>query len=356
MYESDRLLADSWHRIENVRKVIFSIAILLSAGFLGTSYSANLVPYAARVNGAVISTTAFSSAIQDAFYNKSYTCLIGNRAIEGAGGSGTYSASFADGILTVLIENQAFTQAVKKMKLSESLLTSEVAGGLLANSFTSNSTTCTTPGDAVLGAFGPTFRHALFGVYQAEAALGLKLANVSTANNGVMNYAAKHRNLTDLSCVSVIEAPTAKAMSIVRKKIQGGEAFASAAATFSESPTGSAGGALGCFAVATLPANLAKPLENLKVGKLSATIPDSGQYLMFEITAKQFPTEVDVATQIVQQEASKAQLVLDRELAKAQVELPPGTGSWEKHGSSFAVVPVSGPAKSLIPNPASVTP
>ncbi|MCL5048815.1 MAG: peptidylprolyl isomerase [Firmicutes bacterium] len=337
-----------------MKKIIFPLAILLLAGFLGASCNADPSPYAARVNGTVISTSTLSSAIQDAIGNKSYTCLIGNRNIEGAGGSGTYNTSFVGNILDVLIENQIFSQAVKKMKLSESTLTSEVAGGLLANAFSSNSTACPTPGAAVLAAFGPTFRQALLGIYQAEAAIGLKLANLSTVNNGIMKYAAAHRNLTDLSCVSVIETPTAQSMQTVRKQIIKGDPFATAASTYSESPTGSQGGALGCFATSTLPANLAKPLQNLKVGKLSSIVKDNGQYLLFTITSKEFPTEVDVATQIVQDRSTGAQSILNNYLSKAQVDLPSGT--WEKHGGHFSVAAPPGPAQSLVPNPASVTP
>jgi len=339
-----------------VRRVSFATIIFILAGLLGTACNVDLTPYAAKVNGTSISTSTLSSALQDAAENQAYGCLTGNKPIEGAGGSGTYSASYTAGVLTILIEDKAFSQLVKKMHLSESLLTSEVASSILANSFTSTSQSCTTPGDAVLAAFGPTFKNALMNIYQAESALALKIANIPVANGGILRYAAQHRSLTDLSCVSAIAAPAKQTIDLARAKIKGGMPFSTAASAYSDSSTGSNGGALGCFPISTLPASLAAPLQNLQVGRLSPTIAYQGQYILLEITSKQFPSELDVATQIVQEYATEAQSVLNSYLAKSQVSLPPGTGRWGKSANNLAVIVPSGPPKSLIPNPVSIKP
>jgi len=342
--------------METVRRVGFAMIIFILAGLLGTACNVDLTPYAAKVNGTSISMSTLSLALQDAAGNQAYSCLTGNKPIVGAGGSGTYSSSFTAGVLTILIEDKAFSQLVKKMHLSESLLTSEVAGSILAQSFTSSNQSCTTPGDAVLAAFGSTFRDALTNIYQAEAALALKISGISVANGGIMRYAAQHRSLTDLSCVSAIAAPSKQTIDTVRAKIRGGMSFTNAAATYSSSPTGSNGGALGCFPISTLPGSLAGSLQNLQVGRLSQDVKYQGQYLLFEITSKQFPSELDVATQIVQEYAAKAQSVLNNYLGNSQVFLPPGTGKWGRSANNLAVIAPTGPSSSIIPNPISIKP
>ncbi len=342
--------------MRTVRRVSFTVIIFMLAGLFISACNVDLTPYAAKVNGAPISTSTLSAALQDVMANKSYDCLTGNKPIEGAGGPGTYSASFTAGILTILIEDRAFSQLVKKMHLQESLLTSEVASSILSSSFSSTSQSCSTPGAAVLAGFGPTFHGALMNIYQAEAAIALKISGIPLTARGFTQYAAQHRALTDMSCVSAIVAPTKKSAEIVRKKIQQGDPFASAAATYSASPTGSNGGALGCFPIATLPAALYQPLKNLKIGQLSPDIAYRGEYFLIEITSRQLPSELEVASQVVQDDSQKAQAVLSSYLKRAEVDLPPGTGIWGKSGSTTAVIPPSGPAQSLIPNQTSILP
>jgi PPIC-type PPIASE domain len=343
-----------------VVRSLLPVLLLAAAGALAISAcDAQFLPEAARVNGAFVSQSTLNSALDSVASDSGYRCLLessasGKSAVTGVS-SGTYSASFAAGTLSLLIEAKAADVAFARAHLAVTPLAREVARGNLSSSFTpSEGSACTEPGSEVLATLGGGFEKALVGLQSDEDVLAARAVGASLSTAGVLAYAGRHARAIALDCTDAIEVASRAKAEQLRMAILGGASFATVARQNSLDASASNGGELGCITASELTPPLGTTVASLPIGVISQPIDFSGEWLLFLVSSRRAPTLPQAAAEIVAAGTSSAAKEIDRFVAEAHVQVDPRYGTWTKVGTTYEVKAPKSPALRLLPNPSAV--
>lgn len=314
---------------------------------------------AASVNGNDISISELTQSLNDSSSSSLFSCLLSAQGgIKGSGIHGTYSARFTAEQLTLLIERNEIQAEVAKLhlvptSLATSLATSQVSSGLTAPSGSS----CTASGAQVLSSLPSSYQHLLSTLQTDQDLLSAHLAGTTLTNSGVESFAVAHPNIAMLACVSVIlVAKRSTATNIINKIASGGSFSALAKAQSIDSQSATNGGALGCVYPGQFSGTLATAVAAATVGKVSAPIVFSSDYVVLEVTKRQAGTASGGALALVSSQTNAETALVNGLGRHGGIWVNSQYGSWSISSGQFQVVPSSGPRNADIVNPNAVTP
>jgi parvulin-like peptidyl-prolyl isomerase len=324
---------------------------LLSFGLSGCNV--RFSPYAAVVNGSEISQGQLRDALAAISANAGYKCAIqssGSTHIAGVG-QGTYNASFSAQVLSILIQDKIVRQAVVKRRLPEPSSLYPIAVSQLQASTTPPSS-CPGSGASLVAAFAPSYRSVLIKFQEDEDALAGALAGVTLSPTGLGAYAAAHKSLMSLACVSVIEVAAKATATSLRSQLSKGASFAALAKAHSlDTASAPSGGALGCIPDAEFSAPLGTDLAALSVGQVSAPVAFSTDWLLLLVTKRQPEPYRQQATSLIALEQTNLNQLFPRVIKTAQVQVDPQFGKWDTTASPAKVIANAGPRAAIVPNP-----
>lgn len=328
---------------------------LLTLGLSGCN--ANLSPYAAIVNGSEISQVQLRQALSAIDHNPEYRCTVeagGTTHLLGAG-EGTYSATFADEVLSVLIQDEAVHKDVVRLGLLEPASLAPVALAQIRESITP-ATSCPGSGASLIAAFPPSYREQLLAFQADEDALAGQLMGTTLGRDAIASFVAHHATEMALACVSVIQVGTRATAVSLRREILGGASFAALARAHStDTSSAPEGGAIGCIPDTDFNAPLNKVVAALALGRVSSPTPFSSSWLLLLVTQRHAETYAEVISSLLSDEQDALSTLFPRVIREARVEVDPQYGSWDTVPSLARVRPNSGPRVGIVPNPGANT-
>ncbi|MGO9964604.1 MAG: peptidylprolyl isomerase [Acidimicrobiales bacterium] len=309
-------------------------------------------PYAAVVNGSVIPQSQLRDALTAVVNNAGYKCSIesgGTSHLAGAG-QGTYNATFAAQMLSILVQDKVVRGDVGRMRLAEPPALESAALAQLEQASTPASG-CPGSGATVLAAFPAWYRKLLIRFQEDEDALSAHLAGTSLAQGALNSYVARHRNAMTQACVSVIEVGSKATALSLRSQIHGVASFASVARAHSiDTTTAAQGGVIGCVPDADFNPPLNTVLAGLKVGSVSSPVPFNSDWLLLVVSQRQKETYQQVIESLVSEELKTLNKVFPQLLKTAKVTVDPQYGTWSTTGTLARVKANAGPPADVVPN------
>jgi len=338
--------------VKKLPAALVSLAALFGLMFGLSGCNVRFSPYAAVVNGSVISQSQLRDALAAVVNNAGYKCSIessGTTHVLGAG-QGTYNATFAAQVLSILIQDRVVREEVARMRLAEPSNLEAVALAQLQQASTPASG-CTGTGASVLAAFPGWYRQVLIGFQEDEDALSAHLADTALGHGALDTYVAGHQAAMMQACVSVIETSSKATALSLRSQIHGVTSFASVARAHSiDTTTASQGGVIGCVPDAEFNPPLNTVLAGLKVGSVSSPIAFSSDWLLLLVSQRQKETYQQVIESLVSQELPTLNKVFPHLLGTAEVEVDPQYGTWSSKGTLARVKANAGPPADIVPN------
>jgi len=345
-----------------VRKILAPLAGLLVGSVALGACNADLSATAAHVDGSAISEARLDHTMSAIGADAAYRCVLsgssGSVAVSGAG-EGTYATTFAASLLTTLVEERALQASLagKHLHLTSfgrSVATSDLEAQLAPPSGSS----CTASGSAVLSGLPQSYRSFLVQLQTEQAALMANDAGVALTASGMRRYAAAHPTSTTLECVSAIEVTSkAEATSLAAEARSGAASFASLAKKYSiDQSSAASGGALGCVLPAQLTSSLSGVVSALSPGSVSTPVAFGPDYVVFQLTSRVPASASEVASVVLETEASKDSALVVAALKRARVAVDPQYGHWKDVAGVWQVAPPVGPPSKLLENSAAVTP
>lgn len=325
-----------------MRKLLVLVAAGLGLG-LGATACNPVTPYAAVVNGTVISQSTLNAELAAIAGNQSDVASIQSASasngssikIRGAG-SDTYGSTFAadvlrQEILYVLIGQELTRRHVKVTAYDLRAARADVPGALQGQG-----TTAVDVND-----FPASYRRTLV-TRQAELeALEASLSHVTLSAAAVQDYYETHSSEFFEACASRILVTSLAAAAQVESDLAKGTAFsAEAAAKSQDTQTSSQGGELGCGSglqfSSALGASFAKAVETTPVGRPSAPILDASGFDIVEVSERSPLSGSAIDSQIRQELTSaggnQLDTVLGRDVAAARVTVDARYGAWSAKG------------------------
>lgn len=347
-----------------VRKLLSSLAglagLALASAALGAC-NADFSASAAHVDGATISQQRLNGTLAAIEADAAYRCVLTGATgapVQQGAGQGTYATSFASSILTTLVEERALAATLARRHLAVGSFARTVATqALQAQLAPPQGSSCTATGPAVLAGLPASYRRFVVDLQAEQGVLMARAAGVDLTVAGMRRYGAGHPTETSLDCVSAIEvASKAKAASIAAQ-VQAGASFASLAKQLSiDQASAPAGGALGCVLPAQLATSLGAIVSKLSPGQVSAPVPFGSNWVLFQLTSRSPASPAQVASIVLQAEATKDSAIIVSALEGVHVRVDPLYGRWVKVSGVWQVLPPTGPPSSLLGNAAAVAP
>ena len=350
-----------------MRKLLLTVAAVLGTGLAATACNP-VTPYAAVVNGTVITQSQLNSELAAIAGNKSDVASIEAGATSNGGGSltitgagtGTYGATFASEVLRqeilyVLIEQELAKHHVSVSSYDLTAARADVPGALQGSGQTA----------VTLTDFPRAYQNLLTRRQAELEALEADLGGQVLTQAAVEGYYAAHPGEFFEACASRIEVGSALAALGVEADLAKGTSFAAeAAAKSTDTQTSAQGGQLGCgsglqFASA-FGAGFSQAVATTAVGKPSAAVLSPNGYDIVEVSQRQ-PLPLDSAYSQIRQELTSAgstalQSVLSTDVIRADVTVDARYGSWSARGvgGNSGVIPPVVPAvrSDLAPAPA----
>jgi parvulin-like peptidyl-prolyl isomerase len=354
---------------------VVALAVIASGALAS---ACQVTPTAASAGGATISVDSLNTELHTLETTVAGGCLLqlenaelSTFAGQGAGGSGTYSMTFANAVLNnqvgdLLAQQYAASKGITVApgdlvsaksdfestldgEISQQVQDAESEGTVSYCELASGSTLT---GQQLLSALPSAVSAAQVHNQAVDEKLLARGANLSEA--AVKKYYNANIPLFTEACVSRIVTDTDAHANQLVAQIDAGAPFASVAEANSlDTQTKASGGALGCsFTLSQIEQDL--NVQSVTVGQPVAPIqdPTSGQWIIYSVTSQQVEPLAQ-ATSVVRRELLQTTANVQRvskELVAyahhADVSVNPQYGTWK----GLAVVPPVGPpAKFLLP-------
>ena len=315
-------------------------------------------PYAAKVDNKSISEDELTEELRSIAANGPYLKLIESRQQVKGAGAGTFDAAF-----TAL----ALTRQIYYQLISTELANRKLAVGPDDLAAARESVIEQIQGEDVFNDFPKDYQEELI-LRQAQLdLLTLSLNGVTgSVEDAARAYYDSHKDEFASACVSHILVPTREKADDVRARIARGEDFAAVAKTeSSDTQSAQKGGELGCeitqatgFVPEFLLAVFTQP-----VGEVGSPVQTQFGFHVIKVTSRQTPPYDQVKDQARQKMATNGQekllTWLQETVGKADIEINPKYGTFNKEGASPGVVPPARPADAtattlpgLVPGPA----
>lgn len=351
-----------------MKRFLAALPALLVVAVASAGCNASSVPAAAAyVASAPIPTARLDASMAELKSDSGYLCQGGAGAIPVTSGvgTGTWSSTFSDFVLTQLIKFRILDQMVAARQLvapaSDKAVATAEAESSVAQDLTllqqqSPPVTCQGTPSTIIGSLGPSFRTALIGNQMNEDAYSAYLAGTSLQPAALASWKASHPYKTTQSCTSVIQVASATLAARIHAAVHKGASFATEAAKYSQNTGAGKGGAVGCVLESQWTGTLGPVVAGLKVGAVSAPVKFQSTWLLFLVTKRQPEPSIDVVPQIDQQESSAFSSAYSKVLGTAAISVSPVYGSLQRKavpgGFSLAVVPPSAKACAYAVSPA----
>ena len=329
-----------------------SLPLFVAAIALLSTACGSLTPWAARVNGQIVSRKALDAELNTILHNKSYLQAVNaSLAQEGAKvegtGKGTVDSSFAARALTRRILLSLVHQEVQRrhLKITPADL-SEAKTGVIGG-FQDPKT---------FSSFPKGYQNDVIRTTAEVNALQQSLQSGGGSDAALLAYYNAHKDEFVETCVSHILVDTKAQADALRTQIAGGADFAALAKANSkdnQGPTGGSaakGGDLGCLtdqeASSLDPAFLAA-MKALPTGQVSDVVQSQFGFHIIKVTDRRPRSFQDSKQQISSQLNSDASNafgdLITKLVNKAHIEVNPRYGHFEK-GANLGVVPPPPPA------------
>jgi len=138
----------------------------------------------------------------------------------------------------------------------------------------------------------------------------------------------------------------------LRGQLLRGASFAALAKAHSVDTTSAPnGGALGCIPDAEFNAPLGADLAGLNIGRVSAPIAFSTDWLLLLVTKREPEAYQQQATSLIALEQANLNQLFPRLIRTAKVQVDPQFGTWDTSASPAKVTANAGPRAAIVPNP-----
>ena len=357
--------------VANLRPTVRKLLVIVAAA-LGTGLAASacnpVTPYAAVVNGTVITQSQLNSELAAISANKSDVASIeagassnggASLAITGAG-PGTYGTTFASEVLRqevlyALIAQELGRHHVTVSSYEMAAARSDVPGALQGSGQT----------PVQLSDFPRSYQN-LLTLRQAQLeALEADLGGQQLTAASVAAYYATHQGAFFEACASRIEVASALAALAVESDLAKGASFATEASTKStDTQTSSQGGQLGCGSGlqfnSAFGAAFTNAVATTALNQPSPPVAGPNGYDIVEVSQRQ-PLPVAGAYSQIRQELTSAggsalQSLLSVDVARADVTVDARYGTWSAkgiNGTSGVIPPTAPVVRSDLAAPAS---
>ncbi|MGH9171427.1 MAG: hypothetical protein ACRD0Z_11230 [Acidimicrobiales bacterium] len=343
-------------------------AVMVSASGCNANWTSTSAP-AASVNGqTVVSVSSLKAVIGAVKKDAGFLCLnVGPKPQITGVGTDTYSMTFTDEVLTLLVKYGVTTTEAKALHLYmpaskqfTALASQQVVDGdnaALSDLEQEGVNGCATGAQIVAGE-GADMRSAQLQSQVAEDALAAHLAGISLRASQLASYEASHPALTISSCVEVLEVTSAQNKDTVESKLRAGQSWDALVTKYSKAQGLGADGAAGCAFGFEWVGGLGPVIDGLTVDKPSGPTKLNGDYVFLRVTSRTSATQAEYLENIGTQEETAFQSTSGQLLKSAQVVIDPAYGSWSVTSSSSGitatVTPPGAKAAANAPNPAAV--
>lgn len=338
----------------------FSVLFTALAGGLALVAIAcgSVSPYAARVDSTSISQDSLEDELRSIGANGPYLKLIESRQQVKGTGAGTFDAAFTALALTRQIYYQLIGAELAARKLAVGPADLAAARATVIEQI---------QGEDVFNAFPKDYQEELVRRQAQLDLLTLSLNGLSgSTDDAARAYYDSHKDEFAMACVSHILVATQEKADDIKARVGRGEDYAALArAESSDTQSAVKGGELGCditqatgFVPEFLLAVFSQP-----VGEVGAPVKTQFGFHLIKVTSRDVPpfdqAKDQARAKLAETGQEKLLTWLQETVAKANIEINPRYGTFDKEGASPGVVPPARPADAtsttvgrLIPGPA----
>jgi len=319
----------------------FFTALVVGLALVATACG-SVSPYAAKVDDKSISQNELEKELRSIAANGPYLKLIESRQQVKGAGAGTFDAAFTALALTRQIYYELIGAELAARKLSVGPADLAAARSTVIEQI---------QGEDVFNEFPKDYQEELVRRQAQLDLLTLALNDQSgSADDAARNYYETHKDEFASACVSHILVATQEKADEVRARIAGGEDFAAVAkAESSDTQSAQKGGELGCdinqetgFVPEFLLAVLNQPVE-----EVGPPVKTQFGFHVIKVTSRDVPAfdEVKDEARAKLAEGGQEKLLtwLQETVGKADIEINPRYGTFNKEGPSPGVVPPAAP-------------
>jgi hypothetical protein len=338
-----------------VRRISVLLCLALVAALALGACNAQFTPDAARVGGVAVPQSTLDAALDSVAGDPGFRCLVGGSRVVGVA-PGTYNASYAAGVLTLLIQADSIHDMVGRLGLPDGSFAATLASDQIEQGMQSGlGSKCKFRAARVFSGLVAAYRAALIQYESGEDTLAAHVEGVRLTAAGVTAYERDHRAAAILDCAWVIVVASQAKAAQLAIAVNGGVSFAKVARLNSlDTSTAQRGGYLGCIPPATLAQALRGTVAHLALGKLSRPVRFGKYWLLLEVTRRPVAPLRDVALDVVSAGLTAAGKQAAANIDRTQVSVDPAYGTWVKVAGGWEVRPPSGPPVDLVPNPSAV--
>ena len=330
------------------------LASLLGLVVLATACG-SVSPYAARVDGTRISPDDLESELRSIAGNEQYLRLVEARQPVRGTGQGTFDSAFTALALTrqiyyVLVENE-----LRQRKLDVGPSDLAAAREAVVEQL---------QGEEVFNEFSKTYQDQLIRRQAQLDVLTIAVNGEASPDEASRAYYDSHRDEFATACVRHILVPEEAKANELRARLGAGEDFATVARAESKDTQSAArGGELGCditrdtqFVPEFLAAVFAQP-----VGEVGQPVKSQFGFHIIKVESRDVPPFDDKVSARVRQKLTeggqeKVLTLLQDAAKKAEIDIDPKYGSFDKEGDAPTVVPPQAPSTMPAAPPAAPLP
>lgn len=338
-----------------MRKLLFLAAAALGSGLVATACNP-VTPYAAVVNGTVISRATLNSELAAIAGNPSDVASIESATSAGGSaltirgnGPGTYGSTFASEVLRQEILYTLIDQELAHRHLSVSSYELQAARTDVPGALQGSGQTAVN-----LDQFPAAYQQTLVRRQAELEALEANLAGKALTAEAVSEYYSAHSTEFYEACASRIEVSSQLEALAVEADLAKGTPFATEATSKStDTQTSSQGGQIGCGSglqfQSSFGTEFANTVATVELGKPSAPVAVPTGYDIIEVSQRQALPPSAAEGQIRQLLTGGGQTALEtiltRAVATARVSVDARYGSWSGTGVNgvSGVIPPSPP-------------
>lgn len=312
-------------------------------------------PYAAKVDDKSISQDALETELRSIAANGPYLKLVESRQQVKGTGAGTFDAAFTALALTRQIYYELIGTELATRKLEVSPEDLAAARATVIEQI---------QGEDVFKDFPEQYQQELINRQAQLDLLTLSLNGLEgSTEEAAQAYYDSHQAEFASSCVSHILVQTQEKADEVKGRLDGGEDFAAVAkAESQDSQSALKGGELGCDInqdTGFVP-EFMLAVSNQPVGQVGAPVKTQFGFHLIKVTSRETPPFEEVKSQARQRLTVNGQekllTWLQETIEKADIEINPKYGTFNKEGASPGVVPPARPADAAPTSLPSLTP
>lgn len=339
---------------------MMTIAVLLSA--------CEVVPWAAKVDGATITQSQLNTYVSDVVHNSKYLCELslssGGKLNPKGPSGGSYTSTFVDTELSELIIAKLVSNEVKLRRLTINNTDISLARTDLVASLGAQTPQCPYSGSEVFSSFPISYQISQIKYLAQEEELAANLGGISIGHKAIAAYYSSHTQQFTDSCIKIIEVGSKAQADGTRATIEGGVSFSTMASKVSlDQTTAAQGGVVGCVAPGPPPFSpLQQAVMALPVGQISQPIAFQSNWIIFKVYKRYLEPEGTVTTQIRQDliggQAAAFNTLIKQLAFKSHIVVNSMYGEWKGLNAVSGPItsPPPPPARFMLPTDVTTTP